>query len=113
MFRYGNSTCLARSRKSKVRSKISLCNVAAALCLCAVAETCCAHQFARLIDEQRYAEAERAAHARLALDPRNADALLASVELILLQGQSRKLELAAQMAQQCVRAHPENSECHE
>jgi tetratricopeptide (TPR) repeat protein len=113
MFRYGNSRWNARSRKYTVRSKISSRNVAAALCLCAVAGACCAHQYSALIDEKRYAEAESAARAKLALDPRNADALLASVELILAQGQSQKVDAAAQMAQQCVRAHPNNSECHE
>jgi tetratricopeptide (TPR) repeat protein len=72
-----------------------------------------AHQFSGLIDEHRFPEAEQAVHARLSLEPRNADALVAGVDLILAQNQEERLGDAGRLADQCVAANPANSECQE
>ncbi len=72
-----------------------------------------AHQFSGLIDEHRYPEAELEVRARLVADPRNADALVAAVDLILAQDQEARLPEAARLAEQCVASNPGSSECQE
>lgn len=72
-----------------------------------------AHQYSMLLDAKKYAEVETAVAAKLALEPNNADALVANIDLILLQGNIKRFDDAANMAEQCIRQHPKNSECHE
>ena len=81
--------------------------------ICLVACTAQAHDYSKLMHEHKYAEAEKAASAKLAQDPKNADALIARAELILNQGQEARMDEAVKLGEQCVAAHPQNSECHE
>jgi tetratricopeptide (TPR) repeat protein len=71
-----------------------------------------AHEFSALIQARKYAEAEQAAIARLAADPRDAGALIARAELIVAQGQENRLAEGVIFAEQCIAAHPLKSECH-
>jgi tetratricopeptide (TPR) repeat protein len=71
-----------------------------------------ASEYQALIKEHRYAEAEHAADARLAQDPADRDALIAKSEAILGRGQASRIEEAVKLAEQCVAAHPRDSNCH-
>jgi hypothetical protein len=71
-----------------------------------------ASEYHDLIREHRYAEAEHAANARLAQDPADRDALIAKSEAILGDGQASRIGEAVQLAEQCVAAHPRESNCH-
>lgn len=86
--------------------------------LAAVALSCAspavhAHAYSAAIKAKKYAEVEQAASAKLATDPQNAEALIARVDLIVAQGQEARLEEAVKLAEQCIAAHPQKSECHE
>ncbi len=72
-----------------------------------------AHEFSAAIKAKKYAEVEQAANAKLATDPQHADSLIARVELIATQGQEDRLNEAVKLAEQCIAAHPQKSECHE
>ncbi|MFZ6874923.1 tetratricopeptide repeat protein [Undibacterium sp. Di27W] len=72
-----------------------------------------AHEYDALLKAKKYAEAEKAANAKLSTDANNADALLVKADLILTEGKIDKLDDAAKYAEQCVSAHPQLSECHE
>lgn len=80
--------------------------------LCA-AQAACAHEYAPLIRAKKYAEVERATSSRLNTEPHNADALVARVDLILSQAQDSRYDDAVTLAEQCISAHPQQSECHE
>ncbi len=71
-----------------------------------------AHEFSSLIRNFKYQEAETAVSAKLAIDPKNSDALVAKVELIMRQNQVGRVDEGLQYAEQCVAAHPAHSECH-
>lgn len=102
-------------RKSASRPSIMSRAVACALVLSAVSslQPVNAHQYSALLDAKKYAEVETAVAAKLAIEPNNADALLANIDLILLQSNIKRFDDAASMAEQCIRHHPKNSECHE
>ncbi len=90
--------------------------VASALALMALACTSVAahaHTYSSAIKAKKYAEVEQATSAKLATDPHNADALIARVDLIVVQGQEVRLDEAVKLAEQCIAAHPQKSECHE
>lgn len=70
------------------------------------------HEFSALIKAKKYAEAEKAASAKLGVEPTHADALIARIELIVVQGQESRLDEAVTLAEQCIAAHPQNAECH-
>jgi len=72
-----------------------------------------AHEYTALIDAKQYAEVETAVATKLAIEPNNADALLASIDLILLEGNLKRFDAAIKMAEQCIAHNPKNSECHE
>lgn len=72
-----------------------------------------AHEFSAAIKAKKFAEVEQAASAKLAADPKHADALIARVDLIVAQGQEARLEEGLKLAEQCIAAHPQKSECHE
>lgn len=72
-----------------------------------------AHEYDGLMKAKKYAEAEKAANAKLSTDANNADALLVKAELILVEGKTEKLDEAAKYAELCVSTHPQLSECHE
>lgn len=85
---------------------------AAALPLLAGTPAGVASEYQALIREHRYAEAEHAASARLAQDPADRDALVAKSEAILAGGQESRIGDAVKLAEQCVAAHPRESNCH-
>ncbi|GGD01456.1 tetratricopeptide repeat protein [Undibacterium terreum] len=86
---------------------------AALLCSLLVAQSASAHEYSEQLRAKKYAEVERAVSSKLAADPSNADALVARTELILNEGKESRLDEAAKLAEQCIAAHPQNSECHE
>lgn len=85
--------------------------IAALFCLSALSAQ--AHEFSKLIKDRKYAEADKAASAKLAQDPKNADALIAKAELIVNQDQEARMDEGFKFGEQCVAAHPQNSECFE
>lgn len=72
-----------------------------------------AHEFSALIKAKKYAEVERAIGAKLATNTNDADALLAKVDLILIEGKVVRLDEGVKFAEQCIAGNPQNSECHE
>jgi tetratricopeptide (TPR) repeat protein len=70
------------------------------------------NEYTPLLKAEKYAEVERLATARLAQDPRNADAMIAKGEALLAQG-GDKLDDALKTAELCVATHPLRAECHE
>ena len=72
-----------------------------------------AHEYSALIEAKKYAEVENTVTAKLESEPNNADALLASIDLILLEGNLKRFDDAVKLAEQCIQHHPKNSECHE
>lgn len=72
-----------------------------------------AHEYSALIDAKKYAEVESAVAAKLASEPNNADALLANIDLILLEGNIKRFDGAIKLAEQCIQYHPKSSVCHE
>lgn len=93
------------------RLLISLVCAGLGATLCATSAN--AHEFSSLIKSRKFQEVEKAASAKLTADPKNADALIAKAESILLQNQTARLEEGIQYGEQCVAAHPNRSECHE
>jgi tetratricopeptide (TPR) repeat protein len=72
-----------------------------------------AHEYTALIDAKKYAEVETAVAAKLAIEPNNADALVASIDLILHEGNIKRFDGAIKMAEQCIQHNPNSSACHE
>ncbi len=72
-----------------------------------------AHEYSALIKAKKYAEAERLVATRLATDANNADALVAKVDLILVDAKASRLDEGVKLAEQCITSNPKNSECHE
>ncbi len=98
------------SRKSVVGQA-----VACALLLTAMSglQSVQAHEYSALLDAKKYAEVETAVAAKLAIEPNNADALVGNIDLILLEGNIKRFDDAAKMAEQCITHNPKNSACHE
>ncbi|HYD81177.1 MAG TPA: tetratricopeptide repeat protein [Paucimonas sp.] len=71
-----------------------------------------ADEYAALLKAKKYAEVERAASARLGAEPNNAEALVAKTKAIVAQRQESRMDEAAKLAEQCIAAHPQKSECH-
>lgn len=72
-----------------------------------------AHEYDAQLRAKKYAEVEKAVAIKLAAEPNNADALLAKVDLILINGTDAQLDDAKKLAEQCIQFHAKNSECHE
>jgi tetratricopeptide (TPR) repeat protein len=85
--------------------------VTALICLSALSAQ--AHEYSKLLKDHKYAEAEKAIAAKLAQEPKNADALVGKADLILRQGQEARQDEGIKLTEQCVAAHPQNSQCHE
>jgi len=102
-------------RTSASRPSIASRSVACALLLSAISglQPVKAHQYSAQLDAKKYAEVETAVAAKLAIEPNNADALVANIDLILLQSNIKRFDDAASMAEQCITHNPQNSECHE
>jgi tetratricopeptide (TPR) repeat protein len=84
----------------------------AVLSMLAGAPASAANTYSALLDAHKYAEAEQAAQARLLQDPADRDALVAKSEAILGGGSASRIEEAVKLAEQCVAAHPRESNCH-
>ncbi len=69
--------------------------------------------FAVLFRSRRFAEVERVANARLSVDPKDAVSLVAKSSAIVGVGASSRLDEAASLAERCVEAQPNYSNCHE
>lgn len=78
--------------------------------ICSVSQ---AHEYDALIKAKKFLEVDKAASAKLAVDANNPDALQAKVDLILIEANEKRLDEGAKLAEQCIAAHPQNSECHE
>ncbi len=89
--------------------------VACALLLTAMSglQSAHAHEYSALLDATTSAEVETAVAAKLAIEPNNADALLANIDLILVRDNVKRFDDAAKMAEQCITHNPKNSSCHE
>ena len=84
--------------------------IALSVLLCG-ASASAADEFAPLLKDKKYAEAERAASSRLAREPNNPDALIAK-STALLEGTYGRIEEAVKLAETCVAAYPANARCH-
>lgn len=71
------------------------------------------HEYSALIKAKKYTEVERAINSKLAIDATYADALLAKVDMILIEEKVTRLEEGVKLAEQCIASNPKNSECHE
>lgn len=71
------------------------------------------HEYSALIKAKKYAEVERAVSSKLAVEANHADALLAKIDLILIEAKVSRLDEGVKIAEQCIASHPKNSECHE
>jgi tetratricopeptide (TPR) repeat protein len=80
--------------------------IIAACMLCAHAA---ANEYSVPLRTHKYADAERIANARLAIDRDNADALVALSEVSLAEGRT---EDAVKLGERCVAAQPKASNCH-
>lgn len=72
-----------------------------------------AHEYEPLLKAKKYAEAEKAIAAKLAIEPNNPDALVAKTDLILIEAKDNRLDEAVKIAEQCINTNPKNSDCHE
>ena len=71
------------------------------------------HEYSALIKAKKYAEVERAISSKLSVEANHADALLAKIDLILIEAKVSRLDEGVKIAEQCIANHPKNSECHE
>jgi tetratricopeptide (TPR) repeat protein len=70
-----------------------------------------ANEYSAFFKAGKFAEAERAADARLATEPSNADALVAKSRAILGAGPESRIEQAVKLGEQCMAAYPQASNC--
>lgn len=84
----------------------------AAVSLLLTMQAASANDFPAMMKAKKYAEAERAATARLAQEPANAEAMSYRTEAILGSGNETRIEEAVKQAEQCVAAHPNQARCH-
>ncbi|MCU6435683.1 tetratricopeptide repeat protein [Undibacterium sp. Jales W-56] len=70
-----------------------------------------ANDYSALFKAKKYDEVEHLASTRLHAEPNNADALIAKIDLILMEGKENRLDDASKLAEQCISANPGNSEC--
>ncbi|MFZ6751244.1 tetratricopeptide repeat protein [Undibacterium sp. Ren11W] len=72
-----------------------------------------AHEYSAQLRAKKYAEVEQAVGAKLAVDAHNLDALVAKTQLIIIEGKESRLDEAAKIAEICISAHPQSSDCHQ
>ncbi|MFP5390118.1 MAG: tetratricopeptide repeat protein [Gammaproteobacteria bacterium] len=70
-----------------------------------------ADEYSAGLKARRHAEVERAASARLAQDPNDADALVAKNRAILGSGDTARTDEAVKLGETCVARHPNHSRC--
>jgi tetratricopeptide (TPR) repeat protein len=92
--------------------KSTLRTSAALLALLMAVQPAGASEYQALMKAKKFAEAERAASAKLAQDPANAEAMVARSEAILAGGGETRIEEAVKQSEQCVAAHATHSACH-
>ncbi|MFZ6842992.1 tetratricopeptide repeat protein [Undibacterium sp. RuTC16W] len=76
-------------------------------------QTAFANDYSALFKAKKYDEVERLASTKLRTEPNNPDALLAKIDLILMENKESRLDDASKLAEQCISANPSNSECQE
>ena len=86
--------------------------LAAAVSLLIAMPPALAGEYSALIKAKKYPEVERAASAKLAQDPTNAEAMSARVDAILASGNETRLDEAVNYAEQCVSAKAGSALCH-
>jgi tetratricopeptide (TPR) repeat protein len=84
----------------------------AALALMFTAQCARADDYKALLKAKKFTEVERAASARLAQEPANADAMVARTTAILSSGDEKRIPEAVKQAEQCVAANAANARCH-
>lgn len=90
----------------------STISAAALLGLLFCADAGAANEYSPLLRAKKFVEAEKMANTRLAQEPSNADALVAKVTAILGAGPASRFDEAVKLGEQCVAAHPQQSDCH-
>ncbi len=83
----------------------------AALSLLLAMQGASANEYQALIKAKKYVEAEKAASAKLAQEPSNAEALVGKAQAILSSSNDARVEEAIKLAEQCVAAHPTLGMC--
>lgn len=89
----------------------ALCS-AATLLFSAAGAHAASNEYTPLMKAKKFAEAERLAATRLAADPNNAAALAARSMAIAGAGVQSRIPEAIKYAEQCVKVHAANAECH-
>ena len=72
-----------------------------------------AHTYSAQLKAKKYDAVDKATRTALAANPKDVDALLGRVDLLLYTHQESMLDEAVHLAEQCVDAAPARSECHE
>jgi tetratricopeptide (TPR) repeat protein len=72
-----------------------------------------AHAYSTQLKAQQFDEVDKTTQAALAANPKNVEALLGRIDLLLAQGQENQFDEAARLAEQCIEADAQRSECHE
>lgn len=71
-----------------------------------------ANEYRSLMKAKKYAELERAASAKLAQEPANADAMVARADAILAGGGETRIDEAVKQSEKCVAVQPASAVCH-
>lgn len=85
---------------------------ASALALMLATQAAGASEYSALMKAKKYLEAERAASAKLAQDPANAEAMAARTEAILAADSEARIPEAVKQAEQCVAVQANSAVCH-
>ena len=91
---------------------IACLTLSAVLLTCAAAQAN-AHSYSAQLKVKKYDVVDKATRAALAANPKDIDALLGRIDLLLYTHQESMLDEAVRLAEQCVDVAPTRSECHE
>lgn len=78
-----------------------------------VSHTALADEYTQLFKDKKYAEIEKLANSKLAVEPNHPSALNAKVNLIINQDLESKIEDGIKLAERCIAANAKSSICHE
>ena len=95
-----------------MRSPIFFCCMVIAVHFGSSGYLMAADDYKSLFKAKKYAEVERLASLRLSTDPTDASALISKAEAILYSEDKTRIAQAVELSEQCVAAHPKQSECH-
>jgi tetratricopeptide (TPR) repeat protein len=70
-------------------------------------------EYEELFKAKKYAEVEKLANSKLAINPNLASALTAKVSAILSLNNEARFDEAQKIAEHCIQTNPNDSECHE